>query len=421
MTTIKRNLLQDLIDHLSKKEISLIIGPRQVGKTTLMLLLKDYLDKSGKKTIFLSLDIEADRAFFSSQLELVKKLQLELGNRKGYVFIDEIQRKENAGLFLKGIYDMNLPYKFIVSGSGSIELKEKVHESLAGRKRIFRLNPVSFEEFVNFKTKYHYEDKLKTFLDVERDRRNSLLDEYLKFGGYPRVVLSNELKEKTRIIDEILRSYLEKDISYLLKVEKIESFSSLIKLLAGQIGQLVNYSEIASALRISSPTVKNYFWYAENTFVIKRIFPYFKNLRKEITKSPVVYFYDLGLRNYAAGIFGRTLIQNDAGFLFQNFIFNMLKDKLAFSPTSVHFWRTQDKTEVDFILTSGKQILPIEVKYRRFKKPIVERSLRSFLKKYQPPEAWLINLDLQTDILIDKTKVRFLTISDLLQILSHFN
>ena len=142
--TIKRTILNDIRQHLDQKEITLIVGPRQAGKTTLMTLLQDELDKSGRKTVFLNLDVETDKQFFTDQTRLAKKLELELGKNGGFVFIDEIQRKENAGLFLKGLYDMNLGYKFIVSGSGSVELKEKIHESLAGRKRIFELATVSF-------------------------------------------------------------------------------------------------------------------------------------------------------------------------------------------------------------------------------------------------------------------------------------
>ena len=145
---IKRNLIEDLKGHLPFKEISLVSGPRQAGKTTLMLLLKEYLEGQREPTVFLSLDFESHQPFFRSQANLISKIRLEIGDKKGFVFIDEIQRKENGGLFLKGLYDLDLPCKFIVSGSGSLELKEKIHESLVGRKRIFRLNPVSFEEFV---------------------------------------------------------------------------------------------------------------------------------------------------------------------------------------------------------------------------------------------------------------------------------
>src|SRR3990167_2573098 len=153
---IKRKIFDELKDHIDKKEITLIVGPRQAGKTTLMLLLKEHLEAQGKKTIFLNLDIESDKQFFTSQDQLLRKITLEIGGGEGYVFIDEIQRKEDAGLFLKGLYDMNLPYKFIVTGSGSLELKEKIHESLVGRKRFFTLDPVSFPEFLNYQTDYKF-------------------------------------------------------------------------------------------------------------------------------------------------------------------------------------------------------------------------------------------------------------------------
>ena len=158
---IKRKLFQELVDHLPQKEMSLIIGPRQAGKTTLMEMLKAHLDKSGERALFLNLDIEWDRPHFESQAALLKKIELELGGQQhGYVFIDEIQRKEDAGLFLKGLFDLNLPYKFIVSGSGSLELKQKIHESLVGRKRLFELSTITFEEFSNHRTDYRYEQNL---------------------------------------------------------------------------------------------------------------------------------------------------------------------------------------------------------------------------------------------------------------------
>ncbi|MDA8433275.1 MAG: AAA family ATPase, partial [Nitrospiraceae bacterium] len=231
---IKRYLFSDLVEHLSKKEISLIVGPRQAGKTTLMTQLQDYLKGRGEGTLFLSLDFERDMPHFSSQQALLDRIGLEFGRRKGYVFIDEIQRKENAGLFLKGLYDMITPYKFIVSGSGSVELKEKVHESLAGRKRMFELSTVSLKEFANHKTRYKYEDRLEKYFQINKAEGLGLLVEYLNFGGYPRVVLEETLKEKLRTIDEIYRSYIEKDIAYLLRVERIDAFGNMLRLLAAQ-------------------------------------------------------------------------------------------------------------------------------------------------------------------------------------------
>lgn len=405
MVLIERNSLQDLKEHLEQKEISVIVGARQVGKTTLMVLLREHLERKGRNSVFLSLDNEMDKPFFDSQQSLLKKVNLELGRKKGYVFIDEIQRKENAGLFLKGLYDLNLPYKFIVSGSGSLELKEKIHESLTGRKRLFELGPISFSEFLNFKTGYKYKQKINDFFSIEKQRTKSLLDEYLNFGGYPKVILQEKLSEKMKALDELYHSYLEKDISYLLKVEKVEAFSNLIKALAAQVGQVINYHEISSLLGISLPTLKNYFWYGEKTFVFNRLSPYSKNIRKEITKSPVVYFNDLGLRNYSLARFGNLQNPSDFGPVFENLVFKIIKEKTRFTSTTVHFWRTTDKAEVDFVIASGESVLPVEVKYKQVKGVKIGRALRSFIKKYKPKKAFIINLTLDAQVNIDSTKV----------------
>lgn len=405
---IKRQLFAELKDHLGKKEISLIVGPRQAGKTTLMGFLQDYLVKKGAKTLFLSLDFEKDKIYFKSQEILINKIRLEFGQQKGYVFIDEIQRKKQAGLFLKGIYDQDLPYKFIVSGSGSLELKEKIHESLAGRKSIFALSTVSFREFVDFKTDYKYENKLNDFLNVEKEKVNRLFLEYINFGGYPKIITEETKEEKLRAIDEIYKSYLARDISYWLRVDKVEAFANLLKVLAAQIGQVVNYSELSRTLGISIETVKNYLEYMEKTFIMQKITPFFSNKRKEITKSPVYYFNDSGLRNYTFGLFGEVENRNDIGYLFENFVLRILKEKIRFTSSSIHFWRTKDKAEVDFVIKSGGKIIPVEVKYRDFKQVKLERSFRNFIDAYNPEKAILVNKNLEREIKIKNTIVHFL-------------
>jgi predicted AAA+ superfamily ATPase len=128
----------------------------------------------------------------------------------------------------------------------------------------------------------------------------------------------------------------------------------------------------------------------------------------------VIYFYDLGLRNYALGIFGKAELSGDIGFLFQNFIFNILKEKFRFTGAEIHFWRTKDKAEVDFVIDFGKEVIPIETKYKKLKEPLVERSLRSFIDKYHPKEAWIINLSLDSEIKSNKTIIKFLPFYKLL-------
>jgi predicted AAA+ superfamily ATPase len=404
---IKRNIFADLKSHLSKKEITFLIGPRQAGKTTLLLALKDYLEKKGEETVFFNLDIERDKQFVGSQAALIKKISLEIGKHKGFVFIDEIQRKENAGIFLKGIYDMNLPYKFILSGSGSVELKEKIHESLSGRKRVFALSTLTFEEFVNFKTNYKYEKRMADFLSLEKGAGRDLLYEYLNFGGYPRVVLAESLAEKQKMMEEIYQSYLEKDLTYLLRVKKTEVFTNLVRLIASQIGNLVNFSELSSTLGISVKTVKEYLWYLEKTFVLEKITPYFRNIRKEITKAPIFYFSDLGLRNYSLGIFGHLEELPKAGFLFQNFLFNILKETKTVLG-EIHFWRTKDGAEIDFIMDKVGSPIALEAKFTQMKKPKISRSLRSFVAKYKPKKAYVVNLTLKKTLILEKTKIYFL-------------
>jgi len=400
---------------LVKKEISMLLGPRQAGKTTLMNLLRENLQAQGKGTASLNLDVESDRQHFESQESLLRKIALELGSQGGYVFIDEIQRKEDAGLFLKGLYDMNLPYKFIVSGSGSLELKEKIHESLAGRKRVFELGTLNFIEFTNHKTDYRYEQNLPEIFSIEKQRTQNLLEEYLSFGGYPRVVLEDSVGEKRKVIAELYQSYLERDIAYLLGVQKTERFTALTRLRASQIGQLATISEIANTLNITIATVNNYLWYMEKTFLLHRVAPYFRNMRKELTKTPVFYFYDLGMRNYALGSFnGTPASPSESGFLFQNFIHLVLREKISDTSNQIHHWRTTNKAEVDFVLDKNTEVVPIEVKYRRFESPETTRSYQSFVAAYHPSKGYIIHLGDSIQKQVNSTQTHFINWSQLL-------
>lgn len=405
---IKRRIYSQIKAHLPAREISVLVGSRQVGKTTLMQLLKQELDAAGKPTLFLNLDYEPDSVHFQTQSSLLNRIELEFGKNPGYVFIDEIQRKENAGLFLKGIFDQNLPWKIIVSGSGSLELKEKIQESLAGRKRLFEIMPVSFTEYIDYKSEYTYSDRIYRYIESNKDLLQTYLADYLNYGGYPRIITEPNIEEKKWLIDEIFRSYVERDIVYLLKVERPEAFINLVKLLSAHTGQLINYSTLSARLNIALPTLKKYIWYLERTFIIKSVTPFFRNFKKEITKSPVQYFIDLGLRNYAINQFGNATNIYNQGFLFQNFIFNILYEKYSRMGGRLHFWRTTDKAEVDFVIDLNDTVIPVEVKSAYLKQKTVKRSLRSFIDKYHPQTAMVINLNLDDTLKINQTRVIFM-------------
>lgn len=410
---IKRDILSLLLSHLKEKEITLITGPRQVGKTFLMNLMEKHLKAEGEPTMYLNLDIDDDKPAFASQGNLLARIKLELGKFGGYVFIDEIQRKPDAGLFLKGLYDMDLPYKFIVSGSGSLELKEKIQESLAGRKRIFVVDPITFNEFVNHKTGYKYESKIHDFFTVEKEATRRLLEEYLVFGGYPRVVLAETAAKKAEEMRDIYESYIERDIRSLLEVEKPQALTDLLKIIASQIGSLVNVTELASTTGISHKTVNSYLWYLEKTYILHKVTPFYRNVRKEITKAPVYYFCDQGMRNYLLGLFGLTSLPSVlSGHLFENVVFNLLRQAAA-SRAQIHFWRTRDNAEVDFVLQIGLSLIPIEAKYKVMEKPEISRSFKSFLSRYTPKQAFFVHLGRKLKERQGLSEVTFLPFYDL--------
>ena len=412
---IKRKIFNSLKEHLKSDQMTIITGPRQVGKTFLMTELREYLNEIGEKTVWLNLDNEEDKNKFSSQADLLAYIGLQVGNDRAYIFIDEIQRKENAGLFLKGIYDMNTPYKFVVSGSGSLEIKAKISESMAGRKQIFSVDPISFEEFVNHKTDYKYEDRLGDLFRIESNKIDRLLSEYMVFGGYPRVVLAESIELKQAQMQEIYRSYVDRDIRDLLHLEKTDAFSNLLKIIASQIGGLINVKELSSTVGLDEKTVKNYLFYLEQTYLIRKVTPFFRNTRSEVTKAPIYYFVDIGLRNWLLGLFGLTEIpQPLSGHLFENFVFNILKSKLDLTPTQIHFWRTKDQAEVDFVLETGLDLLPIEVKYSKLSKFETTRSLRSYLPRYKPDNGYVIHRgNERANEKIDNTILRLLPYFDL--------
>lgn len=412
---IKRKILTELEKHLSSDQMTILIGPRQVGKSYLMNLLRQELKKKEKKTVWLNLDILEDAPKFASQATLIAYLELTVGKDRAYVFIDEIQRVKNAGLFLKGLYDMRLPYKFIISGSGSLELKAKIPESAAGRKILFRVDPISFEEFVNFKTDYHYEDKLKDFFAIEAGKTSRLFSEYLVFGGYPLVVLADTTSAKQKQMEEIYRSYIDRDIRDLLHLEKTDEFSNLLKTLASQIGSMVTVTELANTINIDEKTVKHYIWYLEQTFIIQKVTPFYRNVRSEITKAPIYYFLDNGLRNWFLGLFGLADIPAPlGGHLFENAIFNILRQQFEITPTQIHYWRTKNQAEVDFILQTGLEVIPVEAKYTKMQKPAVTRSYRNFLARYKPKKGYIVHLGEPFETKVEGTKIFTLPFSNLI-------
>lgn len=170
---------------------------------------------------------------------------------------------------------------------------------------------------------------------------------------------------------------------------------------------MVSYSGLPATLGLSLPTVKTYLWYLEKTFIVRKVNPWFTNIRKEITKAPVYYFCDIGLRNFASGSFG-GISDSEAGFVFQNAIHALLKERFPLADTTIHYWRTKDKAEVDFVIRRGAAVTPLEVKYRDLKKLEAQRSYRGFLERYHPESGYIVNKSFNDEAIVGGTRVRCL-------------
>jgi uncharacterized protein len=262
-------------------------------------------------------------------------------------------------------------------------------------------------EFLSYRLNAPIEDIPNLLVTSPADEQR-LLIEYLQFGGYPRVINEETNVEKYAVMADIFQAYIERDIRVLLQIEKSRSLVTLLQLLAHRIGRLINYQDLANLTNLSASTLKNYLWYCQKTFVIEEVLPYFTNKEKELVKSPQYYFVDPGLQHFLTNQRQIAPTSPDWGFLFQQMIYHLLKNRFNDGFTSIHYWRTQNQAEVDFVINNGSSLLPIEVKATALNQPQVERSLHSFIERYNPSEAWVMNRSLHADIQIKQTKVRFL-------------
>lgn len=409
MKYVPREIFSKVAEHLSKPEITVIVGARQVGKTVLLEQLQEWLRKKKKisqnRIFYYNLDILRDRELFYNQTELIKFLKQRI-SKKAYLFVDEAQRIENPGIFFKGIYDSKLPLKIVLTGSSSLEIKAKIHEALTGRKKVFYLYPFSFREtlIANQPDLFHLVKK-KDISEFDKKLLAETFQDYILWGGYPRVVLAKNIQEKEDILAEIYSSYIEKDIVGFLKIKKPFLFTRLVKLLAGQVGELVNINELASSLRMDRDTVERYLKTLKETFIIEIVAPYFRNPRQEVIKMPKNYFIDTGFLNYTLADFRSFSKRQKAGPIFENAVFSELRQTIK-GIDQLKFWRTRAKAEVDFILCQNQNVVPIEVKMSLSER--IPLGLRNFIKRYQPPKAFLIGFGPEKEIVYKKTKIYLL-------------
>jgi len=342
----RRFLFSEVLKVLKAKKIAVITGARQVGKTTLLHQLEEELKKRSESVYFFNLeDMDLLVDFNESPKNLLKLVKI---SANPVVFIDEIQYLENPSNFLKYLYDTyHNKLRLVVTGSSAFYMNRKFKDSLAGRKRVLIMPTLSFREFLFFKDKDALRQQVNKGSLTKTTHRELLVlfEEYVTFGGYPEVVVTPDEEEKRVALREIATSYLKRDVLE-RGLKREDKFLALTKMLAGQIGNLLNKNELSRLLGISTTAVDNYIEALINSFHISLIYPFYTNVTKEIVKMPKLYFNDLGFRNQILKDFRTLSDRQDQGSIIENVYFRYLIDN---KKEDIKYWRNKSGLEIDFV------------------------------------------------------------------------
>jgi len=325
----KRLIIETLKKDFFKKKVIILVGPRQVGKTTLLRQVINDFEQSS--TLFLN----CDEPETLKMLENVSSTELKnlIGNKK-IILIDEAQRVKNIGITLKLIVD-NIPdIQLVATGSSAFDLRNSLNESLTGRKFEYRLYPFSTQELIDN----------TSLLEEKR-----LLEHRMIYGMYPDVV--NNPSEAQRILIELNNSYLYKDIFMYKEIRQPDALSKLLVALSLQLGNEVSYNELGKTVGLKSETIERYLDLLEKVFVIFRLPSFSRNMRQELKKSQKIYFYDNGIRNALIQNFKSLELRTDTGALWENFMVSERKKYTEYNKiySNKYFWRTHAHQEIDYI------------------------------------------------------------------------
>ncbi|MCX6233135.1 MAG: ATP-binding protein [Bacteroidetes bacterium] len=363
-------ILEDLISsRLFTGKTILLLGPRQVGKTTLM---KSIQQKFTGKTLWLNADNPEDRELLNG---INSTRAQELFTPGMLIIIDEAQRLENSGLTLKIIHDNCPEIQLAATGSSTFELTDKIKESLTGRKWTFNLFPISLAEFANHTNK----------LDLVRSVETRMI-----YGSYPEVI--NRAGNERDVLNELISDYLYKDVFALKEVRRPDILEKLVKALAFQIGNQVSNRELANLVQADKETVERYIYLLEEAFIIFRLNSFSRNLRSELRQSKKIYFFDNGIRNAVINQFNPLSLRNDTGALWENM---MISERLKNNEyqrlfKNVYFWRTNRQQEIDYLEEFDGKLYGYEFKWQETKKA---RAAAIFLSAYPDAEIIVVHKD----------------------------
>lgn len=361
MKNIQRQIVKDLQNDCFKGKIIVVLGARQVGKSTIIKMLT-----SNQNQEVLWLDGENADVHLILQNPNSERLAQIAGNNK-FIVIDEAQKIDNIGSILKLFADYHKTIQVIASGSSAFELRNTLNEPLTGRKFEFHLYPISFQEMV-------------AHTNLLQEIRQ--LPQRMLYGYYPEIVTN--IGQEERLLKFLSESYLYKDIFLFKGIKKPEKILELLKLLAWQIGSEVNYNELSRTLKIDNQTVESYITMLEQAFVIYKLNAYHTNQRNELKKSKKIYFNDLGIRNALINDFRPMELRNDVGNLFENFVINEMRKQNEYKQiyANFYFWRTTDQKEIDLIVEKNNTLATYEIKWSANKKAKLTKSFSNIYSNY---------------------------------------
>jgi predicted AAA+ superfamily ATPase len=348
MIFLKRNLTNDIIQKIQPNKVVIVFGARRVGKT---VLVKEILDSLNEPVLSLNgEDINVHDKLSIRSVENYKRL---LGSYK-VLYIDEAQKIPDIGLKLKLMVDEIEGLKIIISGSSSFDISNKAGEPLTGRKYTFNLFPLSENEYNQIENPISKKDSL-------RDR--------LIFGNYPELLKLTDQTDKIDYLNEMVSSYLLKDILVYENIKNSQKIFNLLRLIAFQIGSEVSLQELGKQLGISKNTVEKHLDLLSKVFILHKVEGYNRNLRKEITKNSRWYFLDNGIRNAIIANFNSLEFRNDIGQLWENY---MISERLKYQgykklASNNYFWRTYDQQEIDWVEERGGMLYGYEFKWNEQK------------------------------------------------------
>jgi len=354
---IKRKAELALRGILAGDKVGIILGARQVGKTT---LVEQVL--RGQHATFLNFDVEVDKARFLAAASLAPGDALRSLGNPGVLVIDEAQRVPAASRIVKGWYDTRVAVKFLLLGSSPLDLLDQTAESLTGRNRKLFLSPLTLSETLETQQWAATEATPDHLTEHFTPQLRSYLMQRLCFGSYPGVVISDN---PGALLRDLSSDYLWKDVLQTGLIKTPSLIKRLLSLLAHQAGSEVSVNELATQLQMARFTVDRYLDLLEQTFVIFRLPSFSTNPRKEIAKSQKIFFWDTGIRNALINALSSDEFRPDIGALWENWVIAEVakQNALLGSPAELYFWRTRARSEVDLVVKQGNTLSAYEIKW----------------------------------------------------------